>query len=116
MVLVCQPAWSATRRSETTPKGSYPPIRFRVQHAEDGLSAFGCEATQDVVEPRSGDAGAVRLPELSWCSQLTSVCGFLRLAPGRVRLRAGHERAGEEVGWAGPAERLARSLVDLDGD
>jgi len=36
-----------------------------VQHAEDGLSAFGCEATQDVVEPRSGDAGAVRLPELS---------------------------------------------------
>jgi len=51
MVLVCQSARSATRRSETTPKGSYPPIRFRVEHAEDGLSAFGCEASQDVVEP-----------------------------------------------------------------
>jgi hypothetical protein len=40
--------------------------------------------------------------------------GACAARPRPVRLRAGLQRAGEEVGWAGPAERLARSLVDLD--
>ena len=44
-----------------------------MEHAEDGLSAFGCETSQDVWSLDQWAAGAVRLPELSWCSQLTSV-------------------------------------------
>ena len=88
-----------------------------MEHAEDGLSALGCETSQDVWSLDQGLL-ARRAPARAVVVQPVDerVGGVWGLGPGRVRLRAGHERAGEEVGRAAPAERLAWSPVDLDGD
>jgi hypothetical protein len=117
---------SQHRVSETTPEGSYPPDPFRVEHADDSLGAsvvkrawirsslMGARTIAPrqpravVVEPVDQSARAGYPPGLG---RLGSV-GESR----SVRLRGGHERAGEQVGGSAPVERLAWPAVHLDGD
>ena len=72
---VCQMV--SHRRAETTPKGSYPAMPFRVSSASEGVSAFGCETSRAPCtrsHPMAGDIRG-RAALLLWLGQLAGM-GF----------------------------------------
>jgi hypothetical protein len=100
---------SQHRVSETTPEGSYPPIRSRVEHAEDSLGAFGCEASRGCVE-RDGarTIPPVACDGLSWLSRLTSASVS---PPG---LGSGPGSLDEELGVTGSVFGYAADMSALE--
>ena len=100
---------SRHRVSETTPEGSYPPIRSRVDHAEDSLGAFGCEASRGSVERDGGeDEPPVCLRRAVVVSRLKSAC-VSRTGLGSTRARSvGAGVTGSVFGYAADMSALEK--------